>query len=104
MSKARLSYQNRPDAQFDTSPVYSILISAERSGVWLRHDCGGKALCGTCRVKLVSGSLSPMTERERTRLVAIGADEGTRLACQARAGSDVSLIAVFSPDAGSDDP
>lgn len=103
MSRTRLTYQNLPDAEFDTSPAYSILVSAERSGVRLRHDCGGKALCGTCRVKVVSGSVSPMSERERLRLAALGAEEGTRLACQARAGSNLHVQALFSPDAASGD-
>lgn len=97
MSTVRISYGDRPDALFSTSPALSILIAAQRSGAQLRHDCGGKAMCGTCRVKLVSGSLSPMSEREGSRLRAIGAEEGTRLACQSRAGSDVHLIAILPP-------
>lgn len=95
MARARLSYADRDDAVFEASPVVSLLVSAQRAGAPLRHDCGGKALCGTCRVRVLSGAVSPMLERERARLEAVGAGAGERLACQARAGSDVELTAVL---------
>jgi len=95
MSRARLSYSDREDAAFEASPVVSLLVAAQRAGAPLRHDCGGKALCGTCRVRVRSGAVSPMLERERARLEAVGAGPGERLACQARAGSDVELTAVL---------
>jgi len=64
-----------------------------REGIRIRHDCGGKALCGTCRVRVVAGAagLSPITERERLRLEAIGAGPEERLACQSYAIRDVEL-------------
>lgn len=95
MSRARISYADRPAAEFGTSPALSILVAAQRAGVPLRHDCGGKALCGTCRVRVVSGVTSPASDREKTRLEAAGAGAGERLACQARAGSDLELEAVL---------
>jgi len=104
MSRIHLSAPDRPAADFEASPVYSILVAAQRSGVPLRHDCGGKAQCGTCRVKVLSGRLSPMEERERIRLEAVGALPGPtaegdglvyRLACQSRPGSDLELEAVL---------
>lgn len=106
MSRIHLSAPDRPAADFEASPVYSILVAAQRSGVPLRHDCGGKAQCGTCRVRVLSGRLSPMGERERLRLEAVGALAGQqagtagngpvfRLACQSRPGSDLELEAVL---------
>ena len=95
MPRARLAWTERPAAEFDVSPAMSLLVSVQRAGLPLRHDCGGKAQCGTCRVRLVSGRLSPMGDRERARLEAVGAGPGERLACQARAGSDVELTAVL---------
>ena len=121
MSRIHLAAPDRPTADFEASPVYSILVAAQRSGVPLRHDCGGKAQCGTCRVKVISGKLSPMGERERIRLEAVGALPGQtagdgsvagadraggsggatgtgpvyRLACQSRPGSDLELEAVL---------
>ncbi|PKL09638.1 MAG: (2Fe-2S)-binding protein [Spirochaetae bacterium HGW-Spirochaetae-7] len=95
MARAKLAWADRPAAEFETSPAMSILVSVQRAGLPLRHDCGGKAQCGTCRVRLVSGRLSPMGERERLRLAAVSAGDGVRLACQARPGSDVELEAVM---------
>ena len=121
MSRIHLAAPDRPTADFEASPVYSVLVAAQRSGVPLRHDCGGKAQCGTCRVKVLSGRLSPMGERERIRLEAVGALPGQntdptaggntekagpvyRLACQSRPGSDLELEAVLplelKPDNG----
>ncbi len=84
----------RPPASFDASPAVSILVAAQRAGVPLRHDCGGKAICGTCRILVASGTLSPAGQRERERLASLGAPPGARLACQARAGSDVEAAAL----------
>lgn len=98
MARATLWYADRPQAVFDVSPVLSILVSAQRAGLPLRHDCGGKALCGTCRVRVISGTTSPMAERERLRLEAVGAGHDQRLACQTRAGSDLELQAVLPLD------
>jgi adenylate cyclase len=81
--------------RFEVSPAFSILVAAQRAGAPLRHDCGGKALCGTCRVRVLHGAVSPKGERERIRLAAVGAATGERLACQTRPGSDISLEAVL---------
>jgi ferredoxin len=95
MAKAELLCADGKRATLDVSPAFSILVAAQRAGAALRHDCGGKALCGTCRVRVLSGKLSPVTERERLRLDAVGAGPGVRLACQARAGTDLGLEAVL---------
>ncbi len=85
--------------ELEASPAYSLLIALQRAGVAHRHDCGGKALCGTCRVRVLSGRLSPMGERERMRLEAVGQslDGSVRLACQARPGGPLELEALLGP-------
>ncbi|MFA6505969.1 MAG: 2Fe-2S iron-sulfur cluster-binding protein [Treponemataceae bacterium] len=90
---ARIRILSRVPQVVETTPVVSILNSLTREGVKLRHDCGGKTLCGTCRVRIVSGasSLSPIGERERVRLTAVGASEDERLACQTYAFRDVEI-------------
>lgn len=76
-------------------PAFTILNLLLREGAAIRHDCGGKAQCGTCRVRVLSdpGALSPPTERELERLAATGAAAGERLACQCRVLRDVELQA-----------
>jgi len=95
MPKADLVCADGTRTSIEVSPAFSILVAAQRAGAALRHDCGGKALCGTCRVRVLSGTLSPVAERERLRLGVVGAGPGVRLACQARAGTDLSLEAVL---------
>lgn len=82
------------------SPVVSVLNALVREGSRIRHDCGGKALCGTCRIRAAGasgkpdgpiGGLSPIGERERVRLEAVGAAPGERLACQSYAFKDIDI-------------
>jgi adenylate cyclase len=50
------------------------------------HVCSGRGRCGTCRVRVDSGtqSLSAIGDQERGTLDRVGAAPGERLACQAR--------------------
>jgi len=95
--RVRLTAADGTVSGFEASPVMSLLVSAQRAGVRLRHDCGGKAQCGTCRVRVESGSASPVREAERVRLEAVGAGPGVRLACQARPGTDMAIAALLPP-------
>lgn len=71
------------------SPAVSLVNTLLSAGISIHHRCGGKAQCGTCRVKVVakdptkrfSNTIAP---REAERLAAMGAhvEEGERLACQ----------------------
>ena len=44
------------------------------------HPCGGKGICGKCRVR-VSGALSPLSAAERRHLTAAEIADGLRLSC-----------------------
>jgi ferredoxin len=79
--------------EVEASPAISLLNSLLAAGKGIRHDCGGKALCGTCAVRIVEGAkgLSPVAPLEAGRLAAAGRGEGYRLACQARASRDVVI-------------
>jgi ferredoxin len=79
----------------ETHAALSILNALIGGGVRIRHDCGGKAICGTCRVRVAAGdavSLSPMKEQEKARLAAIGAGPDERLACRTYAYKDVTIM------------
>jgi CDP-4-dehydro-6-deoxyglucose reductase, E3 len=95
---ARIRIANRPGAdgrptELDSSSAISLLNSLLVAGVRIRHDCGGKAICGTCAVRVIEGGagLSPVGSREAERLAAGARPTDFRLACQARAARDVEI-------------
>ncbi len=56
----------------------------------IRYECGGKGICGKCRVMADSSeNLSPPTEIERETLEPDRISQGCRLACQVRVLGDV---------------
>jgi uncharacterized 2Fe-2S/4Fe-4S cluster protein (DUF4445 family) len=68
------------------APGTTLLEAARQAGVGLNAVCGGAGTCGTCRVRVVAGQVTPPTEAERDSLA-----EGFRLACQARVLDDVRV-------------
>lgn len=80
----------------------NILAHAEIYEIKLPQACGGQAECGTCRFRVLEGTLSapPPDERELTENFpkAFASDE--RLACMSRPRSDltVGLLKVRPPD------
>jgi uncharacterized 2Fe-2S/4Fe-4S cluster protein (DUF4445 family) len=69
----------------------SILTAAQQAGVGLVSICGGKGTCGRCKVQVLEGQVSPMTETEGRKLTADEVARGYRLACQAEVLSDLKL-------------
>ena len=61
---------------------HSLLTMAEQNGVGIEATCGGKGLCGNCKVQ-VEGKVSPL-EKEEADYLGPDADKGYRLACQAK--------------------
>jgi uncharacterized 2Fe-2S/4Fe-4S cluster protein (DUF4445 family) len=58
----------------------------------IEFPCGGKGICGKCRVKVLEGNL-PLTENHREKLSKLGFSEDFRLACLSNVTVDVSLEA-----------
>src|SRR5512139_986381 len=65
--------------------------AAQAAGVALIAACGGAGTCATCRVRLMSGELTPVTAYEEFELSEDDLKAGYRLACQARPLSSVRL-------------
>jgi uncharacterized 2Fe-2S/4Fe-4S cluster protein (DUF4445 family) len=64
-----------------------------RQGFSVEAPCGGKGICGKCRV-LVRGDLGPLTENETDLLTQEEIAAGWRLACMCRVFGEVSLEVV----------
>ena len=72
-------------------PRISLLKSVQRAGVELVAACSGAGFCGTCRVRLIEGELSPPSEHEADLLGSQLVEQGYRLACCAEPLSDVQI-------------
>ena len=59
------------------------------AGLPLSLYCGGRGICGKCRVRIVKGEVSPAGQPEARRLEGKGA--GTRLACLTRVLGDLAV-------------
>ena len=75
---------------FEVVAGTTILVSAIQNGLQLRHDCT-EAICGTDRVKILSGKeqLSEKNENEELTLEMMNGGPDDRLACVARIVGDV---------------
>ena len=72
----------------------SIFDVGRRAGVRIPTSCVGKASCGLCRVKIISGEehLTPLNSNERRHLGNVYFITKVRLACQTRvSGGDVTV-------------
>jgi len=80
---------------FEVVAGTTILVSAIQNGLQLRHDCT-EAICGTDRVKILSGKeqLSEKNENEELTLEMMNAGPDERLACVARIVGDVTVEVI----------
>jgi len=67
--------------QVDTE--LTLLEALRRASIQLPAICGGRGICGKCRVRIVKDSLTAPTEAEKKHLDRM-IDSGFRLACQAK--------------------
>lgn len=74
-------------------PGRSLLISLLNADQPIHTVCGGRAACGCCRIRILSGGdkLSPVNQYEKTRLGIEIIDAGYRLACQTHVLRDVTI-------------
>lgn len=73
-------------------PVGTTVLAAARAvGVGLASACGGAGTCGSCRVQICGGEVTPPSADERRQLGEAALASGLRLACQAAVQSDVRV-------------
>ncbi|MCD6301794.1 MAG: 2Fe-2S iron-sulfur cluster binding domain-containing protein, partial [Staphylothermus sp.] len=56
--------------------------------------CGGRGLCGLCRVKILNGETNELTIYEKMH----GIKKPWRLACQVKISSDLTIEIPLKPD------
>jgi len=69
----------------------SLLEASRMANILLPSACGGRGVCGKCKVR-TEGELSPPTVNERNLLSAEELRDGVRLACQAFIRGDVKVF------------
>lgn len=69
----------------------TLLESAQRAGIDIVASCGGVGICGTCRIRILQGKVSPITPDETAGLREDEIAGGFRLACQVIPLSDVMV-------------
>jgi uncharacterized 2Fe-2S/4Fe-4S cluster protein (DUF4445 family) len=75
----------------EARPGTTLLAAAQASGIQLASVCGGVGTCEECRIRLVSGKLTPPTLVEEAVFSQAELAAGLRLACQAEPLGDVKL-------------
>lgn len=81
---------------------WTILEVSRNFGIPHRSECGGRARCSTCRVRVIDGAdrCLPPGQDELQTLERIHASPDVRLACQLRVEADIAVVPLLDP--GSD--
>jgi len=90
MSKYKISFL--PDEkEVEVEAGTTIMEAAEKAGVYINNLCGGKGVCGKCRIQVMNGriladkhSISLLSKQE--------IESGYALACQTRVDSDMEIL------------
>ncbi|WGI17787.1 ASKHA domain-containing protein [Methanonatronarchaeum sp. AMET-Sl] len=77
----------------------TILDAADKAGIDIKSDCGGKGTCGKCIIKIEEGmdSLSPLISEEKEDLCTEEIEEGYRYACAAKIKNTKTEIKASIP-------
>jgi uncharacterized 2Fe-2S/4Fe-4S cluster protein (DUF4445 family) len=78
------------EVEVEPGSVLAESLSAAGLGT-VEAPCGGRGICGKCRVRLAEGSLASAGPDEAALLSRAERDAGIRLACLARVESDASI-------------
>ncbi|NQU75939.1 MAG: 2Fe-2S iron-sulfur cluster binding domain-containing protein [Planctomycetes bacterium] len=68
----------------------SVFEALKGEGIFLPSVCGGRGLCGRCRLRVFNGDW-PITPAEQRKCTADELTEGIRLGCQLPVNADVSI-------------
>ena len=79
------------EKQYDFASGKNLMEIMLDAGLFIDNACGGKGLCGKCRVKVCEGNVSEAGETERGILKAEELEQGVRLACLARPEGDITI-------------
>src|SRR5512135_3325043 len=96
----RIFYPNQRSV--DVPLGTSVLEASRLAEIPHASACGGRALCSTCRVRVIGQSAPvPAAAGIESRLLGrLALPPNVRLACQLKPQGDVAVVPLLSPDAG----
>ena len=86
-----------PNRRVEVPRGWTVLEASRSFGIPHLSQCGGRARCSTCRVRVVAGAAQcPLpAPDERQTLDRIHADADVRLACQLRPVADIAVVPLL---------
>ena len=69
----------------------NLLAVLQKNKVYVNNACNGKGTCGKCKVKVLNGDVSEMSEAERKMLTSSEIESGIRLSCMVEALGDIEI-------------
>lgn len=91
MPRLTLTEENGGSQVLQVSAGQTISEALRGNGFALDQPCGGRGVCGKCKV-CARGALSPVCGEERRRLTEGDLSEGYRLGCMARIMGDAGVV------------
>src|SRR5438132_4623229 len=76
---------------FEAPQGKRLVLCIEDAGIDILHRCGGNALCTTCRVEVLEGEVSPISEVEIEAMDDPELIAKYRLSCQIRVQNDLKV-------------
>jgi ferredoxin len=90
---------------FEVETGKKLVLAIEDAGIDILHRCGGNARCTTCRVVILAGDPPPMDTAEQARLaIEDNLEPNTRLSCQIRVESDLTVRVINRASKAGIDP
>mgnify|MGYP000873549942 FL=1 len=72
-------------------PGKSLLDILRKKDFLTESPCGGKGICGKCKIHVLKGKLPPVTDTEKIFLSSMEQDDGYRLACIVYPEEDITI-------------
>ncbi len=69
----------------------TLLSAAQAAGIDIASICGGIGSCNSCKIRLITGNLTPITLEEQAIFTTSELNSGYRLACQVSPQSDLTI-------------
>lgn len=78
--------------EIDADSDDNLLHIACKAGILINASCAGTGKCGKCKIKIISGTVNPLSENETALLSEFEIANGYRLACCTQVQSDLEVM------------